>query len=157
MEIGKIIEKIQKEYDKDPRNWSFWLSKDRNGEFYDMFVIHRDECYVIKLDTIFSSNPIGIGKKVKVDGNLFEKFPESGFRKLSRSEIKELLRNPRKIWRKEPIPLSFEKVCDDEVAVIGPQFMSEKPILISKEQEKLDRKLSGELRKIMKRDNPMFQ
>lgn len=157
MEIRKIMEKIRKEYDKDPRNWSFWLSKDKNGEFYDMFVVHRDECYVIKLDSIFGSNPIGIGKKVKVDGVLFEKFPESGFRKLSKGEIKDFLRNPNKIMKKEPVPLSVEAVSGDEIGIIGPQFMSEKPILISKEQEKLDKKLSGELRKIIKRDNPMFQ
>lgn len=155
MEISKIKEEIWKKYNEDPRNWSFWISRDKNGEFYDLFIIHKDECYLIKLDTIYKPNPLGLGKKMKVDGDFTSKLPESGFRKMNKSELEELFDKPQKLFEKEPT--TFDNLKEDEVGFMGPQFMSQEPIHISDEQKKLDEKLSGELRKLMKREYSMYQ
>lgn len=155
MELSKIREEIWKKYNEDPRNWSFWISRDKKGEFYDLFIIHSNECYLIKLDTIYKPNPLGLGKKMKVDSDFTSKLPESGFRKMDKSELEELFNKPKKLFEREPT--SFENLKENEVGFMGPQFMSQEPIQISEEQKKLDEKLSGELRKLMRREYSMYQ
>lgn len=155
MEISKVKEEIWKKYNDDPRNWSFWISRDKNGEFYDLFIIHKDECYFIKMDTIYKPNPLGLGKKMKVDTDFSSKLPESGFRKMDRSELEELFNKPKKLFKREPT--SFDDLKENEVGFMGPQYMSQEPPQISEGQKKLDEKLSEELRKLMRRESYMYQ
>lgn len=107
------------------------------------------------MDTIYKPNPLGLGKKMKADTDFTSKLPESGFRKMDNSELEELFKKPEKLFEREPT--SFDDLKENEVGFMGPQFMVQEPPQISEGQKKLDEKLSGELRKLMRRENFMYQ
>lgn len=78
----KLLEESFKEYKKDPRNWSFWVSPGADPP--EIYLIHGEAVYFLKVDSLFIPNPIGVGAKFDVEeGQLPENLPEYGFRQLS--------------------------------------------------------------------------
>ncbi|KXA98670.1 hypothetical protein AKJ41_06415, partial [candidate division MSBL1 archaeon SCGC-AAA259O05] len=85
----KILEESYREYRENPRGWSFWVSPEADPP--EVYLIHGDTAYFLKVDSLFTPNPIGVGAKFDVEeSQLPENLPEYGFRQISRKELRGL-------------------------------------------------------------------
>ncbi len=176
------MEDFYEEYQENPKNWSFWLSPPPSSDdFYEAYLIHKNEAFFLKMDSIYSPNPVGVGTRFKVeDDQLKEDLPDFGFRKFEKEEIEKFLNNLPKpdefdsreefmeelgklnkdftenAMKKDPAP--FEPLEEPgEVAAIGP-YSAENPLsYVSEKQKKLRRELSRKLDKIINRDYPGYR
>ncbi|KXA93199.1 hypothetical protein AKJ65_06510, partial [candidate division MSBL1 archaeon SCGC-AAA259E19] len=68
--VEEIMKDFYEEYQKDPKGWSFWISPPPSSDdFYEAYIVHQDEAYFLKLDSIFTPNPVGIGSKLGIEEN----------------------------------------------------------------------------------------
>ncbi len=177
----EVMEEFHKEYQEDPSNWSFWMSPPPNSkDFYEAYIIHGDEAFFLKLDSIYSPNPVGVGTKLKIEEDQLKKnLPEFGFRKFEKEEVEKFLENlpnPKDYESKEDFkkdlkksqknitenalekdPVPFEPLKNKgEIAAIGP-YSPESPLdYVSEKQKELREELSKKLNKIINRDYPGY-
>ncbi len=179
--VEDIMEDFYQDYQDDPTGWSFWVSPPPEKEdFYEAYILHEDEGYFLKLDSIYSPKPVGVGAKLGIERDqLVEDLPEFGFRKFSREEVKSFLENmPKpdefesedefkeavkethqnvveKALEKEPRP--FESLEEQgELAALGP-YSSQNPLgYISEKQEELRKDLSKKLERMINRNYPGY-
>lgn len=177
--IEEIMKKFYEEYQDHPEGWSFWVSPPPSSDdFYEAYMIHGDEAFFLKLDSIYTPKPAGVGTKVMIERDqLVEDLPDFGFRKFSKEEARDFLeRLPKpedyeskeKFWKdlknsreeiveealdKKPVP--FKNLEEPgEMAALGP-YSSRSPLsYVSEKQEELREKLSRELERIVSRDYP---
>lgn len=167
-------------YQEDPEGWSFWVSKSDGN--YDIYIIRGAEGYFLKLDSIFSPHPLGVGTKVRMEENqTFESnLPQFGFRKFTGEETLKFLRSlpspPREGESKKEIKKKISKINEaiekrllgkptipisppkerDRMAILGP-WEPRSPIAeISESQRKLERDLERKLRKMQQREYPTY-
>ncbi len=177
----KIMKEFYEEYQEDPTNWSFWMSPPPNSnEFYEAYIIHEGEAFFLKLDSIYSPNPVGVGARLQIEEDQLRKnLPEFGYRKFDQGEVETFLKNLPKpeeyesqekfkkdlketqknitenALKKEPMPFEpLEK--PGEIAAIGP-YSPESPLdYVSEKQKELRKELSEKLDRIINRDYPGY-
>ncbi len=175
----EVMKEFYKSYQKDPKGWSFWLSPPEKDSFYEAYIIQGDEAFFLKIDSIYTPNPVGIGARLEVEEDqLVKNLPDFGFRKFSKEETEDFLNNiPRmedydskdefkkdllefrkkivgEAMEKEPVP--FGSADSPSLMAIGP-YSSKSPLsYISERQEELRRELSRELDRLLKRDHPGY-
>lgn len=177
----EIMKDFYEEYQEDPKNWSFWISPPPNSnDFYEAYILHNDEAFFLKLDSIYTPNPVGVGTKLKIEEDqLKENLPDFGFRRFEKSEVEEFLENiphPEDYESEEEFKEELKETEDDikqtamkkepgpikplkepgEVAAIGP-YSAENPLdYISEKQKEMRNELSKKLNKIINRDYPGY-
>ncbi len=179
--IEKIMEDFHEEYQEDPEGWSFWMSPpSESGDFYEAYIVHGDEAYFLKLDSVFTPNPLGVGTKLSIEEDqLVEDLPDFGYRKFDKEETRKFLENlpspeeheteeefrkelkksrekfAEKAINKKPVP--FEPPGEKGgLAAIGP-YSSENPLgYISEKQKKIKRELNRKLERKINRDHPGY-
>lgn len=107
MERGdELMEEARREYQEDPKGWSFWVSPSSEpSDPHEVYMIHRDEAYFFKIDSIYTPKPVRVGTKMEIKEDQFVKgLPDFGFRKFSKQETKKLLRSLRSIGKDLPSP-----------------------------------------------------
>lgn len=148
-------------YDEDPRGWRVLVGKDKYG-FFDVLFSHGPELWQIKEHEVNPYKFVGYGAKLRGVGRTLAGIsPYSfGLRPISEANTKELagaLDDPRtiveimsKIMSSKPVP--SREALDGSVVLQGPVVQSFRPIeLVSERQRELDRKLRGELEKLVQR------
>lgn len=177
---SEILEDFIESYQENPRGWSFWVS--RSNDNFDIYIIRKGEGYFLKLDSIFTPHPIGIGTKVKMDEDqMVERdLPQFGFRKFNKRETRRFLRSlpspPKKGEPKEKIRRKVSKINEvierrllgkptipfrppdegDRMAVVGPLEPRSPLAEVSESQRKLERDLERKLRKMRQREYPGY-
>lgn len=177
--IDEIMEQFYEEYQEDPEGWSFWISPPpSSGDFYEAYIVHGDEAFFLKVESIFTPNPVGVGTKVKIEeGQLEKDLPDFGYRRFTQEETRRFLENlpkpeeyeslaefqrdlkesqneiAREAMDKEPVPFGAAEE-GEELAALGP-YSSKSPLsYVSEGQEELRQKLSKELERLIHRDYP---
>lgn len=175
----EIMEEFRKEYQRNPQGWGFWVSPPPDSsEPYEAYLIRGGEGFFLKLDSIFSSNPVGVGARVEIEKDqLVEDLPDFGFRKFTEEETEKFLKNlpkPREYESEEEFREDFEKsrkeireeVLNKEpvpfetpggpnrLAAVGPYSKGDPLSYVSEKQEELKKDLSKELEKLRKREYP---
>lgn len=175
----EVLKEFFKSYQEDPTGWSFWLSPPGEDNFYEAYIIHGDEVFFLKIDSIYTPNPLGVGAKLKVEEDqLVKNLPDFGFRQFSKEETEDFLSNiPRtedyeskeefqkdlKGFRKEIVgeamekePVPFTSEGSPGLMAIGPYSPKNPLSYISERQEKLRKELSEKLDKLVRRDHPGY-
>lgn len=177
--VEEIMQDFYEEYQKNPEGWNFWVSSPPSSdEFHEVYITRGAEAFFLKMDSIFSPNPVGMGTKLRIKENqLVEDLPEFGYRKFSETETKKFLKNlpkpeeyeskekfkediretreeiVKKAMGKNPIPFD-EEGKSPGLAAVGPYSSSNPLDYVSEEQKKVRKKLSKELEKLINRDYP---
>lgn len=178
----EIMEDFYQEYQEDPTGWSFWMSPPPGSDdFYEAYIIHGEEAFFLKFDSVYSPNPVGVGARLDIERDqLVEDLPEFGYRKFSRGETEKFLKNlpvpeeydsreefqeavkstrdemVEKALDKDPRP--FEPLDEPgEIAAIGP-YSSKSPLdYISDRQKELRKELAKKLNRIIDREYPGYR
>ncbi len=164
----KVMDDFLEEYDENPEGWSYWT--DPSGEFYNIYILREDKGYFLKIDSIYTQNPMGVGTQINVEKEeLEENLPGFGFRKFDEDELENFMyalseneedkeKTKKLISRKmneSPYPKSSLK--DAELVMLGP-FNRGRPFQNpSVEQQELDKELTSKLRKKFRKKNPMYR
>lgn len=177
----EIMEDFYERYQKTPEGWSFWMSPPTDpSDFYEAYLVHGDEAFFLKLDSIHTPKPIGIGAKFKIkEDQLVKDLPDFGFRKFSQRETENFFKNlpkPEEYESKEKFQEDLKKSQKDivdkamrrsptpfqpleepgQLAAIGP-YSTKNPLgYLSEKQKKLERELSRELERIIDRSYPGY-
>lgn len=165
--IEDIMESFLEDYKENPEGWSFWTEKSEN--FYNIYLIHDDKGYFVKLDSIYNNNPLGIGTRIDVEKDqLEEKLPDFGFRPLKKREIESFFKSVSRPKDKEKVkravdekmrekPSLPEEIEEKDYVLLGP-FNQGKPFQYSLEkQEEIDKKLEKRLKKRFRNKYPMYR
>ncbi|KXA99878.1 hypothetical protein AKJ41_04725 [candidate division MSBL1 archaeon SCGC-AAA259O05] len=178
---GEIMEQFSEEYQENPQGWSFWISPPSDpSETYEAYLIRGGEGFFLKLDSIFTPNPIRVGAKVEVERDqLVGDLPDFGFRKFTKEETerflenlpnpfedeterefrKDLKRSQKKIrekaMNKKPVPLEPPDE-PNQLAAMGPYSRGNPLSYVSEKQEELKKDLSKELERMRKREYPGY-
>ncbi len=150
-------------YSKDPRGWSFTISPSPSNGFFDARVGCPDESWHLKLDTIFKPSPFVLGARTDQDQSKRPPAPLSyGFRRVNPREAPSLLDDSQEGMNRL---LSFlSKV--NPVAPTGPGNYIQGPFVFSsrgqpgasmtREQQRIDSRLSDEMLKLVRRRYPSY-
>lgn len=175
----EVMKDFYNRYQENPKGWSLWISPPSDSDgFYEVYIVRGDEAFFLKLDSIYTPNPVGIGTKLEIEEDQLEKdLPDFGFRRFNEKETKDFLEsipNPQDYDSKEDFendlkqfrenivgealsrdPVPFESSGGSGgLMAIGP-YSSESPLsYISERQEELRKELSKELDKMVKRNYP---
>ncbi len=165
--LDDIMKNFYDEYRENPQGWSFWT--DKSGEFYDIYVLHENKSFFIKIDSIYSKNAIGIGTEISVKKDQLEKnLPDFGFRPFKKNELDNFFRKlssldteeqkkdlMEKQMRKKPtLP---ENAGKKEYMMLGP-FYHGKPFRYQHdEHEKVDKELKKKLKQKFRKKYPMYR
>lgn len=152
----KVREEIIRRYNKEPEGWGVFVGRDKEN-FISSIFRHKSKTWAIKE---FAINPYrfigcGIGTRVKNEFKS-ENYP-FGLRPLTMHQEEEL-RNGNfsiimEILNRNPVP---ENECNGSLVLEGPVMTSDKPIVISSEQKKLDSMLRRSLNSLIRRSYPEF-
>lgn len=165
--IEEVFESFFEDYKENPEGWSFWTEKSEN--FYNIYLIHDDKGYFIKLDSIYNNNPLGTGTEINVEKDqIEEKLPDFGFRPFKKSEIESFFeavsRSDDKEETKDIVeekmkkkPASWGEIKEEDYVMLGP-FNQGKPFrYLLKEQEEIDRELEKTLKRRFRNKYPMYR
>ncbi len=164
--VDEIMEDFMEDYREDPEGWSFWTKK--SDDFYDIYVINDDRGYFIKVDSIYTQNTLGMGKKIQVEKDqLKQKLPDFGFRKFKKDELKSFLESlssqdqkkkqevvEKKMKKKPTLP---KRTDDDEYLMLGPFNRGEPFRYPLEEHEKVNRELRKKLKEKFRKKYPMYR
>lgn len=153
-----ILKKLALSYNKDPKNWGYTIGRGHDDRSYDIVVSHKDEAWQIKLDTLFGSNPVGLGSKIDlVEKSIPDRPFTFGFRPLGLDVIEGFLdQEPKSAF--EEIMKIKPRATDNihtPFMVQGPIHYSGPPPLLrpinylSKAHEGLDFRLKKEIDKLL--------
>ncbi|MEM2082143.1 MAG: hypothetical protein QXU06_00430 [Candidatus Bathyarchaeia archaeon] len=157
----EIRREISAKYDKDPKRWQVFVSRDPKG-FYGFIVVKGDEMWLTKEEVISPYKTVGLGVKDKMESpsplSEISPFP-FGFRPLSQDRMEEIMElvdkgGPidglmAKIMRSEPKPIRAIKT---PIVLQGPVIHLPKPgEILSERQRRLDAKLREGLEKLLYR------
>ncbi|KXB03615.1 hypothetical protein AKJ48_03725 [candidate division MSBL1 archaeon SCGC-AAA261O19] len=174
----ELLREAFEEYQGDPRNWAFWVSTEPSRP--EVYLIHGGEAYFLKVDSIYTPKPVGVGTKFRVEEDqLSGRLPESGFRRLSRRDLEEIFSGvPRpeelesgeeleraarlvhkrlreRVSGKRPIPFGPPEPGDEAFAV-GPYAFGDPLEYVSGEQRRLKRELARELERLERMRHPEY-
>lgn len=172
-----IMKEFFKDYQEDPEGWGFWISE--SGNYFNVYLTQKNKAYFLKLDSIFTPKPIGVGAEIALEeGQLFENdLPSFGFRRFTSDEVKAFLRSlPSPPKSKKELRKKIKEIDEKvkktlmkkstgpfgpleepgEMAILGPYVRRNPLSYVSKKQEELDRKLDRKLREISQREYPSY-
>ncbi|MEF8832808.1 MAG: hypothetical protein V5A66_04730 [Candidatus Thermoplasmatota archaeon] len=165
--IEDIMENFMEDYKENPEGWGFWTN--RSDDFYNIYIIHDDKGYFLKVDSIYNNNPLGLGTEISVERDQLEKkLPDFGFRRFEEDELKNFFESlsrsedqekkkklvQRQMRKKPTLP---QNVDEKEYVMMGP-FNQGKPFQYPlEEQEKIDKKLRKKLKKKFRKKYPMYR
>jgi len=151
-------------YSRDPRGWSFTICPSRGDSFFDAQVTGTDESWRLKIDSIFKPSPLALGVKSEPTARAGSPLPLSfGFRKFDSKEAPSLLSGSEDGMSRL---LSFLGSVTPVVPTMpgsylqGPYVYSNRPLptaRVSGEQERVDDRLSQELRRLLRKRYPGYQ
>lgn len=170
--IEKVMKEFMEDYEENPEGWSYWTN--RSDEFYDIYILRDGEGYFMKIDSIYTQNPLGMGTKIKLDGvQVEDKMSNFGFRKMNKGELENLLhalkdakednekaqkavqKKMENKMKNKPVPRS--SLTEAQMVMVGP-FNRGQPFQgSSKEHEKADKELKKGLRKKFRKNRPMYR
>ena len=167
-DIQEIMKDFMDDYEENPEGWNYWTEK--SGEFYDIYILNDDEGYFMKIDSIYTQNPIGKGTKIKTEQDQLEKdLPNFGFRKFTENELENFMyalkeakgdeEQTKKVIDKKlnqkPMPTSSIK--EAELVMLGP-FNRGQPFRDpSEKQNQIDKELKKKLKKKFRKERPMYR
>lgn len=151
--MEEIMKEIYKKYNENPYGWKVLSGIDNKG-FINLYFIHKDKAWHIKIWQVNPYKNIGFGTFIEDFGEIkkLEELPSYGFRNLSKKEIIEILSLPpkeviKKILNIQPIPIDE---LNKPIILEGPIAFSNRPLsFLSEKQKSLDEKLSSELEKLI--------
>ncbi|KXA96284.1 hypothetical protein AKJ39_04830 [candidate division MSBL1 archaeon SCGC-AAA259J03] len=177
-EAEELMVEARREYQKDPRNWSFWISTEPDSP--ELYLIHGGEAYFLKIDSVYTPKPTGLGAKFQVEEDqLPENLPEYGFRRLNRDELekiferlpgskevesveeyREAVQEAQKLLKKETLekePVPFEPPQDPtEIGAVGPHKAGSPLEYLSDKQKEVKEEMAEELEKLKRRRHPEY-
>lgn len=174
---NRIMEEFFKDYQEDPEGWGFWISE--SGNYFNVYLTQGNKAYFLKLDSIFTPKPVGIGAEIELEEDQLSEnnLPSFGFRKFTSEEVKNFLRSlpsPPKSKKEfgetvKEIDKKVKKTLMEkstgpfgplkepgEMALLGPYIRKNPLSYVSKKQEELDKKLDRELKEISQREYPSY-
>jgi len=165
--IDEIMNKFMQDYRENPEGWSFWT--DKVDDFYNIYVIHKEKGYFIKVDSIYNNNPLGLGTEISVERDQLEKkLPDFGFRRFKEDELKNFFESLSKSGNQEKKKKLIQKqmrkkptlpqnLDEKEYVMMGP-FNHGQPFHYPlKEQEDKDKELRKKLKKKFRKKYPMYR
>lgn len=155
--LKKIREEVVVGYNRDPEGWRVFVGKDRENYISSIF-IHKSKMWIIKEFAINPYRFIGCGVGTRFRNEFKQEDYQFGLRPLTTQQEDELeCGNPsimKDILSKNPVS---EDECNGSSLVLeGPIVTSDKPIVISNEQEKLDLMLRKSLNSMIRKKYPEF-
>ncbi len=167
MEIlrGDALQKmLLRRYSRNPKGWSFTISRSHDNGFFDAFVVAPDDSWQLKLDTIFKPSPFVLGAKVEMDQSKLKPLsPLSfGFRKIEPDDASALLDDsPGGTERLLAFLSSLKPVAPSAGGdyIQGPfVFANERTMgaAMTGEQEDVGRKLSQEMLRLLRQRYPGY-
>lgn len=162
LEGDALYRALLQRYSGNPRGWSFTVSPSHSG-FFDAIVAGPGESWHLKLDTIFKPSPLVLGAKTDLD--VSRETPSAlsfGFRTVDQQEAPYLLDDsPEGMNRLLAFLASV-----NPVAPIRPGSYIQGPYLYSsvgrragsmtREQQRVDGRLSDEMLKLLRRRYPSY-
>lgn len=161
----EISQQFLKDYEQNPLGWSYWITQGK--EFYNIYIIRENTGYFMKIDSIYTQNPLGVGTKLEVEEEIEGKLPGFGFREFNQKELKAFMENisdkqqaqeliQRKMKQK---PRDLESIGEKQppLVMLGPIHNKQPFSEISSKHQKIDKKLTRELRKKFQRNNPAYR
>ncbi len=169
-DMKKIMNQFLKDYQENPEGWSYWTDKD--GEFYDIYILREDKGYFLKMDSIYTQNPIGKGTKIKIDGGMEGKLPDFGFRRFSEDELenffyalkenkesdktkKKMNKMMQRKMSEKPSSLPSDK--EEGAYLMGPFNQGYPFDRDNRDIEDANKKLKKKLRKQFRKEYPMYR
>lgn len=168
-DIKKVMQNFLEDYKENPEGWTFWT--DKSGEFYNIYILREDKGYFIKMDSIYTQNPLGTGTKINIDEDQLEKdLPSFGFRRFTEDELENFMyavseseeKEKKKITKKminkkmKERPYSPNDINKPELVMVGP-YNRGYPFKNSfDEYEKIDKELKKKLRRKFRDKYPMY-
>lgn len=165
----EIMQDFLEDYKQDPEGWNFWITE--SDQFYSLYLTHHQESYFIKLDSIYTQNPLGMGKKVKTEEDqLKKKLPSYGFRKFNQEELQNFLEVTSELGdgeEQEKIEQANKTIkrkmsekpsspSEKGAFLVGPHQQGSPFHYRSEEQKKIERKLKKRLNTLFRKKHPMY-
>jgi hypothetical protein len=158
LEGAALYRMLLERYSKDPRGWSFTISPSPSHGFFDARVRGHDEAWHLKLDTIYKASPFVLGAKTDQDLSDGSPAPLSyGFRRVDPREAPAILDDTQEGMNRLFAYLSSLS----PVAPTDPGNYFQGPFVFSsrgrpgasmtREQRRIDSKLSDEMLKLVRR------
>jgi len=148
-------------YNKDPRNWQIYASKDRYTH-NDLTIIHPSGIWLIKEHEINPFKTVGFSVKTKYI-DIKSKHPsiDFGLRPIKKEMMEDILSVPYDNERlKNTIanilktkPVSFHKIQKAPI-LQGPVYYTQTTNLLSQKHAELKRQLHDELEKLLLKNYP---
>jgi len=157
---GVLLER----YSKNPRGWSFTISPSPRNGFFDARVVSPEESWQLKFDTIFKPSPFVLGAKTDTKASSHPPPRLSfGFRRVDPAEAPYLL---------DESPEGFSRLLAylgtvNTVVPAAPGSYLQGPYVYSgrsqtagssmtREQQRVDTRLSDEMSKLVRRRYPSY-
>ena len=163
LEGEALYKMLLQRYSRNPDGWSFTISKSASNGFFDAFVGAPDDSWQLKLDTIFKPSPFVLGAKVEVDKSKMKPFsPLSyGFRRIQPGDAPALLDDSPEGVRRLLAMLGSSKPVVPSAGgsyLQGPFVFANQGATGAKtrDQEKVDQRLSQELLKLVRQRYPSY-
>lgn len=151
----ELFKEIIEEYNENPEGWKASIA--RQGSRLNFYISKEKQLWHVKAEMVHPYKKIGIGGKTKMKKEMDHDLP-FGWRPLTKKQMKKIVKELKKngevssstIRRLlEETPKSFFEI-EEEYVFQGPIAFSHKPLQnLSKNQEKLDSKLTKELNKLV--------
>jgi hypothetical protein len=163
LEGEALYRMLLQRYSREPRGWSFTISPSPSNGFFDARVGGPDESWHLKLDTIFKPSPFVLGAKTEQDQS---KTPPAtlsyGFRRVDPQQAPALLDDSQEGMNRL---LAFLGSLEP-VAPTGPGRYVQGPFVfnsrgrptasMTREQQRIDSRLSDEMLKLVRRRYPSY-
>jgi len=155
---------IIKRYNTDPRSWHVLVGRDVTG-YYDTYVIHGEDIWILKEENINPYKRIGLGVKTQLqDISVLKRLPDYtfGFRPVSEKIFLEALTGEPSSFKIENListllktePKALQNISSP-LALQGPILYSQKSIeMLSPKNKDADSELREALESLLNRKYP---
>lgn len=155
---SETMAEIIRRYDKTVRGWNAYISSSKNS-FYNLVILGPAGAWEIKIDSVFSGNPISRGGKIDVDSAKFldDRLIFYGFRPIppeffgpQNQDSDDDTYNPEENQNKAIELQQFPEPTSslDGRVLEGPFYVSDRYLVLGDSQKVLDEKLEGEVKRL---------
>ena len=156
--------RILESYSRNPKGWSFIISPSRSG-FFDAVASGPDGAWMLKIDSIFKPLPMVVGSQAESDAGLKAETPFSyGYRKHPQERMLRLLDGDEQVnderaaasllsaLRSSPVvPEAGGPYAHGPFMLTGPRKLD-----LTEQQQRIDSRLSTEMRRLLKSRYPAY-
>jgi len=163
LEGDALYRTLLQRYSKNPRGWSFTVSQSPNNGFFDALVAGPEDSWQLKLDTVFKPSPFVLGSRTDQGEVSGRRAPISfGFRRIDPAEAPALLDGSSQGMNKllgflqsvNPVaPTGRGNYIQGPFVFAGPGEVGRS---LTGEQQNVDRRLSEEMLKLVRRRYPNY-